>query len=142
MSKRKNLFFNNTFWRKFHSVVWNFYYIKKKEDALKKCLRNIWIASKLYDIVAGFQDGSEDTSIFVQRIIQAIVISQEKNKKHSEFYVSVLSSAFNNYCQYYQDLPNEDYFEVMKKQPMSIPLAQMTSLGCDAFIKVNSKLLV
>ena len=100
------------------------------------------MAPKLYDIVAGFQDGSEDTSIFVQRIIQAIVISQEKNKKHSEFYVSVLSSAFTNYCQYYQDLLNEEYFEVMKKQPMSIPLAQMTSLGCDAFIKVNSKLFV
>ena len=100
------------------------------------------MAPKLYDIVAGFQDGSEDTSIYVQRIIQAIVISQEKNKKHSEFYVSVLSSAFTNYCQYYQDLLNEEYFEVMKKQPMSIPLAQMTSLGCDAFIKVNSKLFV
>ena len=100
------------------------------------------MAPKLYDIVAGFQDGSEDTSIFVQRIIQAIVISQEKTKKHSEFYVSVLSSAFTNYCQYYQDLLNEEYFEVMKKQPMSIPLAQMTSLGCDAFIKVNSKMFV
>ena len=100
------------------------------------------MAPKLYDIVAGFQDGSEDTSIFVQRIIQAIVISQEKNKNHSEFYVSVLSSAFTNYCQYYQDLLNEEYFEVMKKKPMSIPLAQMTSLGCDAFIKVNSKLFV
>ena len=100
------------------------------------------MAPKLYDIVAGFQDGSEDTSIFVQRIIQAIVISQEKNKKHSEFYVSVLSSAFTNYCQYYQDLLNEEYFEVMKKKPMSIPLAQMTSLGCDAFIKVNLKMFV
>ena len=97
---------------------------------------------KLYDIVAGFQDGSEDTSIFVQQIIQAIVISQEKNEKHSEFYVSVLSSAFTNYCQYYQDLLNEEYFEVMKKKPMSIPLTQMTSLGCDAFIKVNSKVFV
>ena len=92
---------------------------------------------KLYDIVAGFQDGSEDTSIFVQRLIQAIVICQEKNKKHSEFFVSVLSSAFTNYCQYYQDLLNEEYFEVMKKKPMSIPLTQMTSLGCDAFIKVK-----
>ena len=92
---------------------------------------------KLYDIVAGFQNGSEDISIFVKRMVQAIILVQKNTIKHSQFYTSVLSSAFMNYTQHYQDILNEDFFEVVKKHQIPIPVADMTPLGCDAFVKVR-----
>ena len=88
--------------------------------------------------LANFQNGSEDVSKFVKQTIQAIVLALEKlRNEESEFFVSVLSSAFINYHKQYQDLLNEEFFDVVKKQKLAIPIAKMTSLGCDAFFKVH-----
>jgi len=91
---------------------------------------------KLYDIIANFQNGSEDVSKYVKQTIRAIVLVLEKSKsEYSDFFISVLSSAFINYHKQYQDLLNEEFFDVCKNQKLAIPLAKMTSLACDAFFK-------
>ena len=43
--KKKNFFFNITFWRNFHSVVWHFYHLKKKNA--QKIRENVEVDKKV-----------------------------------------------------------------------------------------------
>lgn len=102
----------------------------QKDTDQRLCSRIV----KLHDIVSNCQkDAGNQVVNCVKRVIQAMLEVQAKQKTASPFLVSVISSAFTNYRNHYQDLLNSEYFEKLPSLP--IPIGEMTVFGREAFFQ-------
>ena len=90
---------------------------------------------KLHDIVAGLRKGICDVAGIVKKVVKAILAAQIIINHHHSFLASVLSSAFLNFRMQYKDILNDEYFSVLKKHAVSIPIADFSRFGKDAFFK-------
>ena len=90
---------------------------------------------KLHDIVAGLRKGVCDVAGIVKKVVKAILAAQIIINHHHSFLASVLSSAFLNFRMQYKDILNDEYFSVLKKHAVSIPIADFSRFGKDAFFK-------
>ena len=97
---------------------------------------------KLHDIVAGLRKGVCDAAEIVKKVVNAIlaaqiIINRETSSAPNShpFLASVLSSAFLNFRLQYKDILNDEYFSVLKKHAVSIPISDFSRFGKDAFFK-------
>ena len=100
---------------------------------------------KLHDIVAGLRKGVCDVAEIVKKVVRAIlaaqiIIHQETSTSSTApnshpFLASVLSSAFLNFRLQYKDILNDEYFGVLKKHAINIPISDFSRFGKDAFFK-------